>query len=228
MLLAKPVVMIRLAQQEPRPRLGSAVALGLLLACASPPPAREAPPPTPKSVRPTPGPAPESVPYVVRAGESLGDIARCSGTSVADLARSNAIQDPDRVYAGETLRLPARHRCDQRKPSDAAAPARARAGVLLAQARADLDAADFETALARAGECAEKLAVYPRDAKANALRARCHVVAGTAATGLDRPERAIEEFRRALALHPQLDLASETTSPRVLELMALARSGSSR
>ncbi|HTO68644.1 MAG TPA: hypothetical protein VMR31_02195 [Myxococcota bacterium] len=129
------------------------------------------------------------------------------------------------MAAGTVLSLPAEHRCVHEKPD--ATSLRRDAADLLTRAQERLDSADFDTAIALADACAGKLNAGRLDAKANALRARCHVVAGTAATGLDRRERAIEEFRRALALDPHLELASDTTSPRVRELMALARSGAS-
>src|SRR5688572_12396831 len=49
--------------------------------------------------------------YEVRAGESLSEIAECSGLAVTELARLNGIADPDRVQAGTRLGLPSGHPC---------------------------------------------------------------------------------------------------------------------
>jgi len=54
------------------------------------------------------------------------------------------------------------------------------------------------------------------------------VVAGAAATGLDRSDRAVNEFRRALARDPDLELSSAEASPRLREILATARSTSAR
>jgi hypothetical protein len=47
-----------------------------------------------------------------------------------------------------------------------------------------------------------------------------------AAAGLDRRERAIEEFRSAFVLDPNLEVDPELTSPRIVELLSAARPGS--
>jgi LysM repeat protein len=212
--------MRRRLEQELRLLFG-AIALASWSACAHAPPQPVHERPAP--VQPAPAPAASaSEEYVVAAGETLGAIARCSGVPLGELARANGIANPNLLPAGTRLSLPKGHRCG--RETDAARSARAAAGRLLAKANRSLDAADFEGALASAGACVQKLAPHARDAKANVLRARCHVVAGTAATGLDRPQQAIDEFRRALALDPQLQLESDATSPRVRELMAAARS----
>ena len=44
--------------------------------------------------------------YTVQRGDTLGGIAKRHGVSVAALAKVNAISDPDRVYAGDVLRIP--------------------------------------------------------------------------------------------------------------------------
>jgi soluble lytic murein transglycosylase-like protein len=44
--------------------------------------------------------------YVVRPGETLSAIAGRFGVSVGDLAKANGISDPNRVFAGQTLKLP--------------------------------------------------------------------------------------------------------------------------
>ncbi len=44
--------------------------------------------------------------YTIRRGDTLWTLARRFGTTVAELARLNSIADPNRIYAGETLRVP--------------------------------------------------------------------------------------------------------------------------
>lgn len=51
-----------------------------------------------------PGTRPPS--YVVEPGDSLSAIAERFGTSVAELAALNGLADPDRIEAGDILRLP--------------------------------------------------------------------------------------------------------------------------
>ncbi|MDP9235336.1 MAG: LysM peptidoglycan-binding domain-containing protein [Actinomycetota bacterium] len=48
----------------------------------------------------------------VRSGDTLGKIAARYGTSVSRLAALNHIADPNLIVAGETLRVPGRHRVD--------------------------------------------------------------------------------------------------------------------
>ncbi len=179
--------------------------------------------------------APPLSPYRVRPGDSLSRLAACSGVSVAELAKSNQISDPDLLVAGERIQLPQRHRCagsraESRSASrvatgaeDPATAARARAQLLLATASDRLDAADFEASLTSADACARALESEPPDTKSNALGARCHFVAGMAAAGLGRREHAIEEFRRGFELDPKVEPAPEQTSPRIAELLSAAR-----
>ena len=196
--------------------------------------------PTPEPAPARPAPVPEAWGrYVVQPGDTLGRIAACRRVSVAALARANHISAPDHLRAGAVLRVPEGGGCASpslaRKASpprraDAAprgaAPAAALHGEaerLLATATARYDDADFEQALALAEACVEALAPYPGGAEADALRARCYVVSGMAAAGLERRERAIAEFRQALAFAPDLALDPERSSPRVLELVDAAR-----
>lgn len=56
------------------------------------------------SILPTPGPsAPKG--YTIKPGDTLSQIAQKFGTTVADLASINNISDPDKIYAGQVLRL---------------------------------------------------------------------------------------------------------------------------
>ncbi len=49
----------------------------------------------------------ELVQYTVRPGNTLFAIAQFFGTSVNDILRYNNIQDPNRVFVGQTLTIPA-------------------------------------------------------------------------------------------------------------------------
>lgn len=44
--------------------------------------------------------------HVVVAGDTLGDIARDHGSTVARIAAANAIPNPDRIRVGQRLRIP--------------------------------------------------------------------------------------------------------------------------
>lgn len=45
--------------------------------------------------------------YTIRPGDTLGRIARRFGVDLGELARINGIRNPDRIFAGQTLQLPA-------------------------------------------------------------------------------------------------------------------------
>jgi LysM repeat protein len=209
-------------------RLTLCVAFALVeLGCGA---SRVAPPRQPAAVKPSP---PRSIPlgptavYVVRSGDTLGRLAQCSGVSVARLAASNEISDPDVIRVGSRLRIPRGHRCVAgtlpARKAGSESTAVARAEGLLSAATARLDDADFENALSLSESCSKELLAHPRNEAAIKLRARCHVIAGMAWAGLHRNERAIETFRHAFALDPSLEFSPETTSPRVLELVSEAR-----
>jgi soluble lytic murein transglycosylase-like protein len=53
-------------------------------------------------------PAARAGTYSVRRGDTLSDIARRHGTSVATLARINRLSDPNLIVAGRLLRVPSR------------------------------------------------------------------------------------------------------------------------
>ena len=52
--------------------------------------------------------SPEIVSYTVRPGDTLSGIAGNLGVSTAELARTNAITDPNRIRAGQVLDMPGR------------------------------------------------------------------------------------------------------------------------
>jgi hypothetical protein len=180
--------------------------------------------------------------YRVRGGDTLGRIADCRGVALETLAKANAIADPDRLLAGTRLYVPPRDRCAARSVTAAGAPgaaavARAPSAApdpspasalegarrLLAAARSRYDEADFAEALLGAEAASQKLAPTAGEPRADALRARAHLLAGMSAAGLEQRERAIEEFRQAFALDPALACPPEDCSPRILELVQAAR-----
>ena len=64
---------------------------------------------------PSPAPRPRPLPgtsstgaktYTIRRGDNLGSIARRFGTTVSAIARANGISNPNRIRAGQTLRIP--------------------------------------------------------------------------------------------------------------------------
>lgn len=67
----------------------------------------------PRPTKPKPKPAAaqdagELGRYVVRRGDTLGELAKRFGTSVATLAKLNRIKHPDIIYVGQRLRVPVR------------------------------------------------------------------------------------------------------------------------
>lgn len=53
-----------------------------------------------------PSPAPQYITYVIQPGDTLSRIAQKYGTTVDALAKLNGISDPDKIYAGRTIRVP--------------------------------------------------------------------------------------------------------------------------
>lgn len=62
------------------------------------------------SPKPDPVPPADSSPsyitYVIQPGDTLSEIAKRYGTSVTELVKINKIPDPDKIYAGNTLKVP--------------------------------------------------------------------------------------------------------------------------
>ncbi|UCG26577.1 MAG: LysM peptidoglycan-binding domain-containing protein [Chloroflexota bacterium] len=56
---------------------------------------------------PTPTPPPATTTYVVQPGDTLGEIAQMFGTTVSELAALNNISNPNLIYAGQVLQVPA-------------------------------------------------------------------------------------------------------------------------
>lgn len=55
----------------------------------------------------TPPPATTTVSYTVQAGDTLSEIAVRYNTSYSEIARINGISNPDLIYAGQVLKIPA-------------------------------------------------------------------------------------------------------------------------
>ena len=55
---------------------------------------------------PAPAPVHEYITYVIQPGDTLSEIARRYGTTVTALTRLNKLSDPDRIYAGNTIKVP--------------------------------------------------------------------------------------------------------------------------
>ena len=56
---------------------------------------------------PKPDPQPEQIiTYRIQYGDTLGGIARRYGTTIAVLAQLNGIRNPNRIYAGQVIRVP--------------------------------------------------------------------------------------------------------------------------
>ncbi len=91
--------------------------------------------------------------YRIVAGDSLSTIAARNGTTAAVLARLNGIQNPNRIAAGQTLRLPGQNARDTFQPAaqDAtrvATPTPSASGTALQRRLAD---AARQTALSMGG-----------------------------------------------------------------------------
>jgi LysM repeat protein len=61
-------------------------------------------------IRSAPPPPPGSCTYRVRAGDTLANIAWRYHTSTSQMAAMNHIANPNRIYAGQVLRVPCARR----------------------------------------------------------------------------------------------------------------------
>jgi LysM repeat protein len=183
----------------------------------------------------------------IEPGQTLGRVADWYGQPTEALADANHLADPDRIVAGERLRIPAGARTGCPPPA-AVARARAPAAVSAAPpaktaprspppaaaapppellARADdrldsasrrYDGADFREAIALARSAAELLAAQPAHPAVVDRRARAAWLRGLAYAGLDEREDAARALREALSLRPGLR-DDPRLSPRIAPLL---------
>jgi LysM repeat protein len=175
----------------------------------------------------------------VRAGETLGSIAKLYGVEVGQLAQLNQLRDVDHIEVGQHLRIPDRPRRmadstiergarpDTQRPANPPVGARrdpgiARARALLDQATADYREARFEAALAKAREAESALAGSGDPGPDPALRARAAFVQGSALAALGERERAGESFARVHELDPHFEPPPGWLSPSLQELYTTA------
>jgi LysM repeat protein len=59
----------------------------------------------PVAAKPKPKPAPAPKTYVVKSGDTLTSIAKAHGTTVAHLVAINGIANPNKIRAGQTIKL---------------------------------------------------------------------------------------------------------------------------
>jgi hypothetical protein len=184
----------------------------------------------------------------VLPGQTLSRVAAWYGHSTGELARANGIADPDRIAAGERLRIPAGARTGcpppavvaraKHPPAVSAPPPRKGAAVrtrapavhepapeLLGRADDRLesathryDAADFRAALALARSAGDLLATQPDHPAVVERRARAAWLTGLAHAGLDEREDAALALREAIALRPALR-TDPRLSPRIASLL---------
>jgi LysM repeat protein len=183
-----------------------------------PPPERAARPGTASSSR-----APAS--YVVRTGDTLGEIGAFYGVSVAALASANRIADPNRIEVGRRLVIPR-----SLPGSVAAAPPRqapARKHTAKSAPPANATRADLETRLhaadelVRAARFEEALSETDKarpmaGAGTRAQRVRLELLAATASIALGRDAAAEQSFERALRADADLELDPASVSPKVV------------
>ena len=58
------------------------------------------------SVTPAPSPSPQYITYVIQPGDTLSEIALRYGTTISTLTQLNGISNPDKIYAGNTIKVP--------------------------------------------------------------------------------------------------------------------------
>jgi len=151
--------------------------------------------------------------HLVRAGETLREIADRYRVQVSTIRQLNRIRDPDRIEVGQHLLLPQEARLSSRAaPASKRPPAPTRAQVLLIEAEEHYLAARFQRALERSREAD---ALLERESDQSKLRARAAFVAGSALAGLGEEQRASEQFARVHALDSRFEPPAGWLSPRL-------------
>lgn len=181
--------------------------------------------------------------YVVRPGDTLGEIAWFYGVPVETLARANGILDTNEISVGERLVIP--HGATRQvaapppRPPGAGvrrAPVRPatvqpiqevkRAAVDVQLHTADelVRTARFDEALAETERARPALAELEATSGRDAVRrVRLEVLSATASIALGREEAAQQSFERALRADADLELDPARTSPKVVRGLAETR-----
>ncbi len=168
----------------------------------------------------------ELVYHTVERGETIWEIANRYGSSVASVIRENEIEDPGKIWVGTRLRIPFPSAADPSLHAegkvDAEDPEATETATLLDRCEAELRAAQFEQALASAGEARGRIDAR-NDAADNPDRVRLEIASATAYVALGQNDAALESFERALIADPDLELDLALTSPKVLAVFRAAR-----
>ena len=151
--------------------------------------------------------------HVVLAGETLSEIAVHYRVHVSELHALNSILDPDRIEVGQRIFLP----LDAVVPSRPLIPRRSRfaptrAQVLMAEAEAHYQDAQFERALALSQEARD---LMEDESDRSKQLAHAAFLAGSALAGLGDEQRASEEFNRVHALDAHFEPPEGWLSPRL-------------
>jgi LysM repeat protein len=151
--------------------------------------------------------------HIVRAGETLSEIAVYYRVLVSDLYALNPILDPDRIEIGQGLSLPSNAVVPTRPLTPRRTPTGpTRAQILMAEAEAAYEAARFERALALSQDAR---ALMEAESDRSKQLAHAAFLAGSALAGLGEDQRASEEFDRVHALDAQFEPPQGWLSPRL-------------
>jgi LysM repeat protein len=171
-------------------------------------------------------PSEKFVHHTVERGESVWEIADRYGASAASVIRENEIEDPNLVWVGTRLRIPipvaTDPALDAEETVDSEDSETGEIAALLDRCEAELRAAHFERALARAGEARDRIEARNGTAD-NSGRVRLEIASATAYVALGQNDAALESLERALVANPDLELDPALTSPKVLAVFRVAR-----
>ncbi len=164
--------------------------------------------------------------HTVERGETVAEIARRYGSSLAHLIRENEIEDPSKVWTGTRLRIPLPVGTDPALDADETVATEdfeaAEIAALLDRCEAELRAARFEQSLASAGEARDRIDAR-NEAADDPARVRLEIASATAYLALGQNDAALESLERALIADPNLELDPALTSPKVLTAFRAAR-----
>ena len=181
---------------------------------------------------------------MVQPGDTLYSIALWQHTSVEELARANALEDPDRLQVGQELVMPPGVKPTATRPTHqvprraaavtpATAPAPEEAALFpvdcaILDTDESLRNARFEEALVDARKARSLLRALDPQPGVAQRRARVETLSGMAEIALGRDDAARASFSRALEADPLLALDPDTVSPKILRVFEEARSGPER